>query len=211
MKKITTLLILISISRAIGQVGIGTENPQADLHVAGDVVVQDGFALNNLAVVSATEEDFKLVTRVTNPGPFDPVGEITVLDVAAKAVAPVNIVDYSFTNIHLDNLTDVDLQYDASKYIVGVANFRHTGDAVKKIATATTFSIGHFVIRAFVSGGTWHLEIRNVDLDLDVGDSLDYHIQLIIYDKSYFRQLPSIITDLGGSNKGSASSIPILF
>lgn len=208
MKNLIAFLLFISLSQAIGQVGIGTTNPQADLHIAGDALVQDGFTMNNLSMVSATDEDFQLVTRVTDSSP---VGEIKTLDVNFLNVAPVNVVDYSFTNIQLDNLRDVDLQYDESKYIVGVANFRHVGDAIKKIPGGDTYSIGHFVVRTYISGGTWHLEIRNVDLDLDVGDSIDYYITLIVYDKSYFRHLPIITTDLGGYNTGAASSVPNLY
>jgi len=208
MKKLSTLLLLVTLSQAVGQVGIGTTDPESDLHVAGDVLVQDSFTLNNLNTVSAIEEDFKLVTRVTSS---NPVGEITVLDVDSLYVAPVNIINYSFTNISLDNLSDVDLQYDVNKYVVGIANFRHVGDAIKKTPAGSTYSIGHFVVAVFISGGTWHLKIKNEDLDLDVSDTLDYYITLIIYDKSYFRQLATITTDLGGSNTGTASSIPILF
>jgi hypothetical protein len=207
MKNLTMLLLLI-ISPVIGQVGIGTMNPQADLHVAGDVLVQTGFTMKNLVTVSTTDEDFKLVTRVTDS---NPVGEITTLDVGFLNVAPINVVDYSFTNVQLDNIRDVDLQYDPNKYIVGVANFRHVGDAIKKIPGGDTYSIGHFVVRTFISGGTWHLEIRNVELDLDAADSIDYYITLIVYDKSYFRYLSPITTNLGGSNTGSASSIPNLY
>ena len=208
MKNIFTLLIFMVLGQAIGQVGIGVISPLADLHIGGDALVQDDFSMGNLTTVTAVEEDFKLITRVTNSSP---VGKLTVLDVDAKSVAPVNAVDYSFTNIHLDNLSDVDLQYDATKYVVGVANFRYVGDAVKKVPAGATYSIGHFVVRTFISGGTWHLEIRNVDLDLDIGDSLNYYITLVVYDKSYFRYLTPITTDLVGSNTGTASSVPILF
>jgi hypothetical protein len=216
MKKVTAILFLVVLSQSIAQVGIGTTNPQAELHIGGDALVQDAFTLNSLPTVSSLEEDFQLITRVRNS---TPVGEIKVLDVNARNVAPINIIDYSFTNIHLDNLTDVDLQYDENKYVVGLANFRYEGDAVKKTPAGDTFSIGHFVVRAFTSGGTWHLEIRNVDLDLPTGDSdgngvddfVNYYIQLIVYDKSYFRNLTPIVTDLGGSNTGDASSIPILY
>lgn len=207
-KLILLLLSLSTLIPAMGQVGIGTTSPQADLHVAGDMLVGDGFTMSNLTVVSPVEEDFKLITRVTNS---DPVGEITVLDVDARNVAPINIVDYSFTNVYLDNLKDVDLQYDANNYIVGVANFRQEGDAVQKVPAGNSFSIGHFVIRTFVAGGTWHLQIENVELDLDAGDTLTYHIQLVVYDRSYFRHLTPIYTNLGGSNLGSASSVPVLY
>lgn len=208
MKQLSTLLVFLAFAKAIGQVGIGVTNPEADLHVGGDALVQETFTMKNLNTVTATEEDFKLITRVTNSSPE---GKLTVLDVETKNVAPVNAVDYSFTNVHLDNLSDVDLQYDANKYVVGVANFQHVGDAIKKVPAGPTYSIGHFVVRTFISGGTWHLEIRNVDLDLDIGNSLDYYITLIVYDKSYFRYLTPITTDLGGSNIGTASSVPILF
>jgi len=208
MKLLILPFLLLSLGPISAQVGIGTTNPQADLHIAGDALVQTGFMMNNLTTVDATDQDFQLVTRVTNSSP---VGEITVLDVNAKSVAPVNVIEYSFTNVYLDNLTDVDLQYDETKYVVGIANFQHTGDAVKKIPAGATFSIGHFVVRTFTSGGTWHLEIRNVDLDLDIGDSLDYYVQLIVYDKSYFRYLPPITSNLGGSKIGSASSVPVLY
>ena len=157
----------------------------------------------------ATEEDFKLITRVTNSLP---VGEISDLDVSTLAVAPINTIDYHFTNVSLDNLSDVDLQYDASKYIIAVSNFRYVGDAIKKrTINGNRKQIGVFVVHAFVSGGTWHLEIRNRNLDLDVGDSLEYYVTLVVYDKSFYRHLTPITTDLNGNNTGTASSIPILY
>lgn len=190
----------------IAQVGIGTTNPQTDLHVAGDVLVQQGLVTGNLNTVSIAEENFKLVTRITSS---TPVGRITILDPDNLNVAPINTVNYHFTNVHLDNLNDVDLLYDETKYVVGVANFRHVGDAIKKVPGGDNYSIGHFVVRTFKSGGTWHLEISNKELDLDILDSLEYYITLMVYDKTYFRELVTITTNLGGSNTGTASSVPI--
>ena len=208
MKNLIIILVLLSCNLIFGQVGIGTDTPQADLHVVGDVLVQNGFGIGNLSTVPANEEDFKLIKRITTS---IPVGRITILDVNSIDVAPINMVNYSFTNVHLDNLTDVDLQYDDSKYVVGIANFRHVGDAIKKVVGGDNYSIGHFIVRTFKNGGTWHLEISNKDLDLNIGDSLSYYITLVVYDKSYFRDLPSITTNLGGSNTGTASSVPVLY
>ncbi len=202
-------ILLFSSSLTYAQVGIGTTNPEADLHVAGDMLVKESFKVGNLNTVSPIDENFKLVTRNTNSVP---VGEITVLDVDSLTVAPVNNIDYHFTNISLDNLTDVDLQYNTNKYIVAIANFRYVGDPVKKVIDNNgRTSIGNFVVRTFESNNTWHLEISNRSLDLNASDTLEYYVTLVIYDKSYYRNLPSITTDLEGENSGTASSIPVLF
>lgn len=206
MKKNLAFIIFFSSSFLIAQVGIGTTNPLADLHVAGTALVQEAFTTENLNTVSATEEDFKLISRVTNS---DPVGKLAVLDPDNMNVAPVNMINYHFTNVQLDNLNDVDLSYDETKYVVGVANFRHVGDAVQKVPGGDNYSIGHFVVKTFKSGGTWHLAISNVELDLDAGDSLEYYITLVVYDKKYFRELPTITDNLEGSNVGTATTIPV--
>ncbi len=208
MKQYTLIFLFLSLL-ANAQVGIGTTTPAADLHVVGDVLVQTGFSVGTLNIVTPTEEDFKLLTRVTNSLP---VGEISDLDVSTLNVAPINTIDYHFTNVSLDNLTDVDLQYDASKYVIAVSNFRYVGDAInKRTINGNRKQIGVFVVHSFVSGGTWHLEIRNRNLDLDVGDSLEYYVTLVVYDKSFYRHLTPITTDLNGNNSGTASSIPILY
>ncbi|PKA82608.1 hypothetical protein ATE92_0741 [Ulvibacter sp. MAR_2010_11] len=206
MKLLYTLIIVFSSGSIFAQVGIGTTTPLADLHVVGDALVQGGLVTTNLTTVSSSEENFKLVTRITNS---TPAGKITILDPDYMDVAPINTVNYHFVNVHLDNLSDVNLMYDEDKYVVGVANFRHVGDAIKKVPGGDNYSIGHFVVRTFKSGGTWHLEISNKELDLNILDSLEYHITLIIYNKLYFREFPSITTNLGGSNTGTASSVPI--
>ncbi len=207
MNKITFLLFFI-LNIGFAQVGIGTQNPQAELDINGSLLVQQEFMTGPLNTVRATDENFKLLTRLTNSSP---VGEITVLNVDSLTVAPINVVNYKFDNIHLDNLTDVDLQFDANKYIVGVANFRYVGDAVQKAINSSSTSIGAFVVRAFIQNGTWHLEIRNRFLDnVNGSEGIQYFVTFIIYDKSYYRNLPVITTNLNGSHIGEASSIPNL-
>ncbi|MBT8256246.1 MAG: hypothetical protein KJO23_06880 [Bacteroidia bacterium] len=208
MKKLYAIIALLFIvSSSFAQVGVGTTNPQADLHVAGNTLVQEGFSMTNIPTVPVNEENFMLITRVTNS---TPVGEIKALDVGNLSVAPVNVINYSFTNLSLDNLDDVDLQYDTSKYVVGLADFRYVGDAIQKTPAGSTYSIGHFVVKVFESGGTWHLQIKNEELDLSPLGSIDYYVTLFVYDKSYFRNMPPITTNMGGSNTGTASSTPVL-
>lgn len=191
------------------QVGIGTTDPQAELDVNGSLLVQAEVNVGTLPTVVHADEDFKLLTRLTNS---EPLGELTVLNVDSLTVAPINLINYRFNNINLDNLTDVDLQYDATKYIVGVANFRYIGDAIKKTPINGKKSIGAFVVRTFVKSGNWHLEIRNrfLDLEANTPNGIQYHVTLIVYDKSYFKNLPPITTNLNGSQTGVASAIPNL-
>lgn len=207
-KIILQIVFFCFMKNLVAQVGIGTTEPQADLDVNGSMLIQNSFQIPELETVTASDEDFKLLTRVTNSVP---VGEVTVLNVDSLTVAPVNVVNYNFTNISSDNLTEVDLQYNADKYIVAISNFQYIGDPINKANAGNTKSIGAFLYRTYVKNNSWHLEIRNRFLDLPRRSSLQYKVSLIIYDKSYYRHLPPIITDLNGSNSGEASSVPAIY
>jgi len=208
-KTLTSILIFFITSNLMAQVGIGTTTPQDDLDVNGQMLIQSSLRLGKLQTVNDKDENFRLLTRVTNS---NPVGEITVLNVDSLTVAPINVVNYEFNNIKLDNLTKVNLQYDANKYIVAISNFRYIGDPIKKVQAGTEKSIGAFVSRVYVENNKWHLEIRNrfLDLETNAPNGIIYRATLIVYDKSYFRHLPVIVTDLDGRNSGTASSIPPL-
>lgn len=208
-RTLTSILVFFIMSNLMAQVGIGTTTPQDDLDVNGQMLIQSSLRLGKLQTVNDQDENFKLITRVTNS---NPVGEITVLNVDSLTVAPINVVNYEFNNIKLDNLKDVNLQYNANKYIVAISNFRYIGDPIKKVKVGNEKSIGAFVSRVFVENNQWHLEIRNRFLDLEskAPNGIIYRVTLIVYDKSYFRHLPVIVTDLGGENNGTASSIPPL-
>ncbi len=208
MKKTLLTLTLLTSYSLLAQVGLGTTNPETDFHVIGNVLIQTEISRESLITVDPLEEDFKLVTRSTNS---EPVGELSILNVESLSVAPINTIDYHISNISLDNVTDLDLQYHASKYVVAVSNFRYVGDAIKKLVQPGDDEVGHFVVHTYTNNGTWHLEIRNRTLDLDPGDSLEYYVTLVVYNKSYYRHLTPIVTELNGNNTGTASSIPNLY
>lgn len=209
MKKINLLYItfIINVFAIQAQVGIGTENPETDLHVAGDVLIQNTLEFGSISKINNTEENFKLLTRIKNS---NPPGEIKVLDIDQLTVPPISVINYHINNIIYENVTDLDLGYDNEKYLLGLANFRIVGDPLQKADVGTTQSIGNFANRLFENNGTWHLEIRNRRLNLPLADSVEYYITLLVYDKKYFKALPDITTNLGGLNSGNASSIPIL-
>ena len=182
------------------QVGIGMTNPEADLHINGDMLIQKELIRSQIDEVTATDEEFKLLTRLTNS---TPIGEVTYLDPDDLTVAPINIVNYRFFNINSDNLENVDLQYDTNKYVIAISNFQYIGDGIDK---GPSNSIGAFVTRVFQENNTWHLEIRNRFLDLAATKSVEYRLTLIVYDKSYYKELPTIRVDLEGNNTGSTTA-----
>lgn len=187
----------------VAQVGIGTLEPQTDLDVNGSLLIQNTLQTHNpLPATSINDENFKLLGRRTDS---EPVGEITVLNVKELNVAPINVITYEFTNFNKDNLTDVNLQYDADKYIVAVSNFRYIGDPVRRRSVNGKNSLGAFVTNAFIgTNNQWHIEIRNLFLDLANNQNLKYEVTLIIYDKSYFRHLELIEVNMGSVSTGSA-------
>lgn len=205
------IIVLLSAGFCFGQAGIGTENPQAPLHIAGDLLVQDSFKVTNIGVVNQTDQDFKLVTRMLTS---TPLGELTVLDVSVLDNAPINVFTYEFTNLSSDDLTDVNLQFNASNYVVGIADLRQTsGHVTKTNFSATRKSIGQFVARTFISGGTWHLEIGNRILNAPSNVPVSYTVTIIVYGRLFFRQLPPITSSMGSVNgsfsvNGNASSVP---
>lgn len=205
MKKILLIFSLFTVFCGFAQVGIGTESPTRgfSLDVAGEVLIQDELKINPFRDDVAVFDRYKFLTRLLTS---EPVGEISKLDLRNIKVAPITVFDYRFTNFNRDNVTSVNLQFDASKYIVGLSNFQYIGQNIQKGRIDGNYiNIGNFVSRTFVQNGTWHIEIRNRGLN-SANNPIDYFVTLIVYDKTYFRELPVIPVDFEGNNTGEANS-----
>lgn len=198
------LLLLLFTQFGFAQVGIGTTTPTPgyDLDVNGSLLVQDEFKMTDFPNGTVQNNDYKFLVRLLNSVP---PGEVAQLDLTQTLVAPVNVADYVFTNLQSDNVTAVDLQFDADKYIVGLSNFRYVGQEIVK---GSGGRIGNFVSRVYVpkNATTWHIEMRNRTRDAANNNTITYYVTLIVYDKNYFKALPAISGDLNGTNSGSALS-----
>ncbi|NGX84157.1 hypothetical protein [Aequorivita sp. KMM 9714] len=186
------------------QVGIGTDTPTPgyELDVEGSLLIQNYFKLENLESVNTESTNLNLLLRKSNS---NPPGEVAKLDVKSISVAPVNIINYRFHNLRRDNVRNVDLQYDATKYIVGISNFKYDGEPIIKGQSNNSYTqLGYFVSRTFVQNGTWHLEIRNRIRNNSSNNSIEYNVSLIVFDRKYFKELPPKEVDLYGLSVGSA-------
>lgn len=211
MIRIVLLFFVISMN-SFGQVGIGTTSPETDLHIAGSALIQDELKTTKLGSTNNTDINFKLITRLTNSSPL---GEITKLDVDNLSVAPINILKYRFVDISRDNLEDIDLSFESSRYLIAISNFRYIGDPITKqnVSGHDRPSIGNFITRVFTATSfsnpsidTWHIQIQNTYLDAASESDIEYEVTLIVYDKSYYRSLDPIEVNLGGSNTGNVSA-----
>lgn len=201
--KIYTLLILFFTQLCVSQVGIGVENPTPGfaLEVDGSLLVQKEFKVDALPSGTTPSTSFEFLLRLHNS---NPVGEVTKLNLTALPVGPINVANYTFTNLSLDNVTEVNLQFDATKYVVGLSNVRYDGIPILKGGTGYV-DIGNFVSRTYIKGGTWHLEMRNRTKDAATNNGITYHVTLIVYDKKYFKELPPISVNFGGGTTATTT------
>src|SRR5690554_167649 len=191
--KLYIIIFLLFAQVGFSQVGIGTKTPTPgyELDVNGSLLIQKNFKFNTISSNGTQLSNVEFLFRLLNS---QPVGEVSRLDLKESSVGPINIINYTFTNFPLDNVQDVDLQFDASKYIVGLSNFGYEGVPIVKGGTGY-LDIGNFVTRTFIENGTWHLEMRNRSRDAETSNAITYHVTLIVYDRKYFKELPKITVD----------------
>ena len=201
--KIYTLLFLFFTQLCISQVGIGVTNPTPGfaLEVDGSLLVQKEFKVDALPIGTTPSTNFEFLLRLQNS---NPVGEVTKLNLTALPVGPINIANYTFTRLSLDNVTEVNLQFDASKYVVGLSNVRYVGIPILKGGDGYV-DIGNFVSRTYIKGDTWHLEMRNRTKDAASNNAITYHVTLIVYDRKYFKELEPISINFGGGTTATAT------
>lgn len=208
MKNTILILSLLFVQFALAQVGVGTTTPTSgyELDVAGSLIVQEEFKVGAFPKDAIQPTD-KFLFRRLSSSPAN--GEVVVLDMTELDRAPINVINYYFTDVYRDNIASVDLQFDADEFVVGLSNVRYVGDVITKgnSVNGSYSDIGHFISRTFIDNGTntWHLEIGNISRDAATSSNITYYVTLIIYDKKYFKILDPISVDFGGATIDSAA------
>lgn len=191
-------------------IGIGTNNPTQALDVIGNSVIGTSVYVNQN-------------TYVPNPQGFDVIAiDPQSTSINGKIVkvetlyTPIIIQPYSISNVYRDDITDLNLQIPSDKYVAVITNFEAIPstsnglEANNGIYSNTTVK-GHFVIRAFESGGTWHVNIGYPTLNPQYNSArYTYNFDIILLSKRFYKVLPESITtyDLGDSYIGDAVTAP---
>lgn len=129
---------------------------------------------------------------------------------------PILIQPYSISNIYRDDLNNLDLQISTDKYVVAITNFEAIPSTVNPsqsnngIYSASNVK-GHFVIRTFEAGGTWHVNIGYPTLNTQYPSGrYTYNFDIILLSKRFFKVLTESATtyNLEGDITGDAGTAP---
>lgn len=211
MKKILSIFSTYISGLLLSQnVGVKTPSPTERLDINGTMAIGTSVYVDQ-NTYTANANGFDVIA-------VDP--ESTIVNGKVVKVetlfTPIIVQPYSITNIYRDDLNNLDLQIPSDKYMVAITNFEAVPTTVNGTEPnngvhSTTDVKGHFVIRAFQSGGTWRVNIGYPTLNTQyTSGRYTYNFDVILLSKRFFKVLDEASTtyDLGGSNIGDALTAP---
>lgn len=137
MKKIIILLFAIIFSLFKTQVGINTDSPRNTLDINGNTLLESYLIDTENQFV--TTNDYFLMVRSKDS---DPVGQVKLLDVSQRNVAPVNVYKVTINNVNRDKVYKLNTNLDVSKYTLAItgAVFRNATSAQNTNTTYGAYS-----------------------------------------------------------------------
>lgn len=210
MKKNLLLVALSFSTAALAQVGIGVTSPVEKLEVAGNAVLDQSVTIDPVDYIN-NSSGFTIIG--TDPASSGEGGKVLSVE---TLYTPLIVQPYSITNIYRDDLNNVNLNIPTDKYFVTIANFEAipasgNNGLYSPLASPdpNTTNRGRFVIRAFESNNTWHVNIGYPVLNTqNTTDRYTYNFDIIIYSRRFFKNLGTINVDFNGNNNATAASAP---
>ncbi len=209
MKKNFLFIFLLLSGLSLAQVGIGTQTPTEKLQVAGSVAIGQSVTIDPTAYVNNTS-GFTILG--TDPLSSTVGGKVLAIE---TLYTPLIVQPYSISNIYRDDLNDINLNIPNDKYFITIANFEaipssgNNGIYSPMANPDSNTNRGHFTIKVFESGQSWHVNIGYPTLNTqNTTDRYTYNFDIIIYSKRFFKNLGTINVDFNGSNNGSATAAP---
>ncbi|MFY1046128.1 hypothetical protein [Chryseobacterium sp. GP-SGM7] len=207
MKKLLLISVLSLFLKMNAQIGIGTTNPTEKLEIVGSAAIGTTITLDPTDYVN-NSSGFTIVG--IDPQSTIVNGKIIALE---TLYTPITVQPYTISNIYRDDLNDLNLNIPTDKYFITIANFEAIPNAgnngIFTDISASTINKGHFVLRVFESGTSWHVNIGYPTLNTEnTTDRYTYRFDIILYSKRFFKSLGEVSYDLNGSNSGTAVTAP---
>lgn len=183
-----------------GSVGIGVANPQAKLHVFGNMILG----------TANSSSGSNVSTLVRDNG----TGEIKVATSSTGNTSPLTYTEYVISNVAGDWINDYDTKIPVSDYVVSIvgSSFEdplHSGAAVLRTGSlGATGDYNPSNVFAFQSGGTWHLKADYGGGQTAGGYNGRWTIRVLIVNNSLIKIIANQTADLSGANNGSAAAVP---
>lgn len=213
MKFNLTFGLIFSVSSIVfSQIGIGVSNPKEMLEVDnGKVYVKEKFYIDiqNIESYKGGVDEFRITATEPKEGKF--------MEFAGnQEIMPIIIQPYRVKGINKDNLKLLNLNIPSSKYVISLSNFQavpiDNNSGIYRISTKgsgsrRTYVYDNFEIKTINQNGSWHVKIGADEADPREG-SYEYHFDIILFPKRFFRDLGEVPYNLRGANTGSANTAP---
>lgn len=200
------VVFLLIVNESLGQVGINTDTPTADLEVVGDVIIDNKLFLENPDAFSQIQNSKLIVNSVAD--------NFLKYDINVSKYGPINYVQYDFTDLSTDGLLDYDTKIPTDDYTVTIKGyyFLKAIDGNTDIVLNSLISnnnIEGYQIYAYPSGSTntWFLRafVNNARFQADDGSnyfntSIELFLNVIIYRNGFItKDKGDIVVDMGNS------------
>ncbi|MCW3160218.1 hypothetical protein [Chryseobacterium oryctis] len=150
MKTLICSILLLSTTTCVAQIGIGTTTPKGTLDVEGNTLVDGSMKINN--ITDAPINSNLLLVRSEDS---TPKGELKLLDINLRNVAPVNKYKVIVSNVDSHQIVDLSTNLPTSKYVVAITDAVFLG-----ASTTSTLVLSSPSKRLY---GTFSTEVKTIN------------------------------------------------
>ncbi|PTT40580.1 hypothetical protein DBR28_05580 [Chryseobacterium sp. HMWF028] len=174
---------------SVGNVGIGTVSPTAQLQTTGNMILGTANSTNGAAGYSTLSRD-------------NTTGEVRVMSSSTGNTFAFNYLTYQINNVDLDWISDFNTNIPISQYTLAII-----GSSFDIGAAGLNSNFGTFAplnVYAFQSGGTWRLSADYRNAGTSNGANGNWTIYVLVINNSIIKPLSTVTVNLGGTTIGSA-------
>ncbi|MEO4006674.1 hypothetical protein [Flavobacterium sp. CAU 1735] len=192
-KLLVSFLSFLSLTCFSQGVGINIQTPQATLDVNGNLrletapIASDSDTVSSLILDNTTKEVKMIQSRTGNN-------------------SPINYIIYHLNNVNSDWVNNFDTKISTIDYAVVVVGSAFNLSLL--VMGRRRGKYNPFTVYAFEEGGTWRIKADYFGGHADGDVNGNWTINCLIISRSMLKIVPSVTTDIKGSNTGSAATAP---